>query len=265
MKILKALIPAMFLANTIFGQNNSIDKYVKDIQSFGDDTTKNTLYIIPQIHHVSNPGEKLGDTTVNKITDDVLEVQKNIYRIIENLNKNENLELICSEGTFYNDYHDINKPNFLIDNASKKGKANLMIMKSEIEKGNDTFVYGLIRSMKRGGASMYASLYPDLFMTGFETKDWKETYNNAHNKPIHKDSSYYDDIVTKRSNAAINSAITHSDNLYKKGIIENKDVAIIIGKYHVYSDYLGLIINAAENKIDWNVKIITPKGVPDYK
>ncbi len=214
---------------------------IDDVLVFGNDPKKRDLYIIFQKHPSSRlnmAGEEKARFYSNT---GVFKNQICVYRILEDLFKNRDLGLIVSEGAFHDDYEDIiNKD----QNYKNLHPEDVKI----IEKGNNNAIINYVFLKDRPSSELIGILYPELYLTGFEDRSIKTS-----DEPFG-----YLETSKQRSENAIKYSLKHSEELYKKGILKNKDAAIVIGSKH-FLDYEDNHKRAEKGETEYNLIYIFPK------
>ena len=239
-----------------------IDQYVQGMSIFMSNSSKKNVYIIFQKHGVS---KLFGKDIKKKIDEEILTNQLSIYRIIQDLHKNKGLKLLTLEGVLYDDFTDIKKPYL---NADQKMPDIVKSLET-----SETLLKQLFALSKNKMGGMMAGLnYSNLKITGFEESQTAGTEKAMGkligiNKHGEMDPDKAEAGLNKlkkyrkiRSANSIHYALQYSDDLYKKSIIDNQDVAIVIGLGHI-SDYEEIRKKVLDNKTDYNLIYIFPKGL----
>ena len=233
-------------------RRESLDNYVEKIIDFTTDESKRKIYFILQRHNVDGLG--LPEEIEKDIREKVTPNQIGIYRILEYLHKDKNLGVVCTEGQTRDDLEDILQPNYLKNKIIKTaGKDAWDYLIASVESGNNSLITNTIKET-RGGASLIASIYPELYGVGFEDPSNKILKGTLAEKMqealISGDKKFIDEfneMNTQRSWEAIKYALKHSDDLYAAGKIKNRNAAIVIGRQH-FLDYVELARQIAQGK-----------------
>ena len=257
-------------------EDSYLNQYIDNCTIVKNDSDKRTLYVILQEH--AQNSDKIDKNINKKLVEDALPCQVSIYRILEGLKdgkfpgQKSRLELIALEGMSHKEIDDMTRGEEIADQISRGTP--------KIEDNANLEAY-----LKKGYANAGALIgarYKDLFVMGFE-KGIKasneaikgfEIYQNRRQgnllnlkgatqeerRAIAEYMSYKIFTLSERSEDSIKYAIQHADTLYSKGMIKNKDAAIVIGAGHEL-DFL----KKAEENTTYNLMIISPKGVSRIK
>lgn len=231
---------------------NSIDNYVDKKYELVTDPNKKTIYVILQEHAMEYPGfsKELREETALQTAQN----QVAIFRIVEDLYKRGELELLVLEGIRHDDFADINQ-------TQSEMRARSPEVADMIENGNDEALRYIIVNSRDGGANIAGYLYTGLKMTGFEELATAGTDENLRQGMQSKEgieNLFYRDRMIRSSNA-LKYALQHSTNFYQTGVIKNPNVGIVIGTYHAV-DFLDIAKDVSERKTDYNMVLIFPKG-----
>ena len=222
------------------------EKCIDWIKVFGENPEKRNLYIIFQKHPSSKLGLDEKEKAIFYLVEGVFKNQVCVYRILEDLFKNKNLELIVSEGLYYDDYADIT--------YKDKNFKNIFPESIEaIEKGNNKPIINYVYLKDRPSSELIGVIYPELYVIGFEDKAIKTP-----DRPLG-----FLDTRKQRSMNALKYALKHSEEFYKKGITKNKDAAIVIGGMHIL-DYKEITKKAEKGETDYNLIYIFLRGILRY-
>ena len=241
------------------------DEYISEIYNFSEfsnDKTKPTVYFIFQQHSLR--GMSTNQKLIEESIESSLDNQLSVYRIIEHLYENKNLQLVCSEGIFYDDNKDIESPNSM---EKTLGTHNFESMTKQLV--NDYKLTDVLRDINMGGGPLVSLINQDLYLVGFEEreKNFAPDFDTTDPKNIKKLNEYFgkiDALDYIRSEDALKYALEHSKKLNDEGITSNNDVAIVMGIGHL-RDFHKILSNEIENNTIPNYKpvFIIPKGIEE--
>jgi hypothetical protein len=248
-------------------KDSYLNNYIDSCTVINNYPGKKTFYVILQRHAAAY--DKRVDKKIRKESiKEALSCQVSIYKILDALREQKfpgqknRLELILNEGANCRDTIDITK-----------GKSLAKQMKKLTPSPDDE--NELKKYISEGGGDAAAVIglrYADLFIAGFEEEGAPalpiikglENYHNYSPEMSKEDrklaADYASNIINnaaKRSDYAIKYAHAFADFLKEKGMIKNKDAAIVIGAGHEY-DFLR---KGLEKNTDYNLVIISPKGI----
>lgn len=250
-----------------------LNQYIDNCTIVKNNPDKRMLYVILQEH--AQNSDKIDKNIKKKLVEDALPCQVSIYRILEGLKdgkfpgQKSRLELIALEGMNHEEIDDMTRG---------KEFAKIISKATPRIEDNANLEEYLRKGLFANAGALIGGRYKDLFVMGFE-KGIKasneaikgfEIYQNRRQgnllnlkgatqeerRAIAEYMSYKIFTLSERSEDSIRYAIQHADNLYLKGLIKNKDAAIVIGAGHE----LDFLKKGGENTL-YNLIIISPKGV----
>lgn len=262
----------------------NIEDYINSVETIeGNDQTR-TLYIISQSHKLDRLQKGLN-------YDKIIPIQIAIYRIIEYLHTQKNLEFITREGADHK---------MLFDKIPTKkyeeGRKDALPQNL----GDELLMDILEQNQELSGVRMAFEFYPSLIGAGWEHKEllkhtrslskfiWElqkgnnsaindrkldgiKKYFNANEALVDTLSktkiieSLFEHANSQRDKFCFYNSINLSDSLFYAGVISNRDVATVIGTSHIKNLRKLIKGKLYSNKYAPNIQIIHPKGVRIYK
>ena len=283
-------VPQNYLASTYLKQELefpdysllNIEDYIENREIItGNDPTR-TLYIIPQRHKIKGLPQSFYE-------DKIIPTQIAIYRIIEYLHTQKNLELITLEGVTKGNPSDkapwekeakrvrrLALPQYLGD---RKVKSTLLSNKST----------------KASGGFLAALLYPSLVGEGCEEKEILkkgkylvrslDEFEKGNDVDISREklndlaeyfkltgydfgkfpkegiaAKLFDHVNSIRDKLCFRNSISQSDSLFNAGTIKSRDVGTTIGVAHIQGIKEFIQSELDSGKYVPNIQIIYPKG-----
>ena len=266
-----------------------LEKYLESVDKLGYDNLKPTAYVIFQTHGLEGHG--FGEKTERESWKRAIEPQLSILRTLQYLYENKRIQVICAEGVYSDDFSDIENPFFIGENMMR-GYSTV------IELDSDDNLKTLLFEKENNSGVLFPLVYSGIYLVGFEDrarKTEKENMMNKHEEAI-KDfeimeeklenlkvaggsveevlqikenlkailkknmeySAFIDQSRRARSLDSIRCSRQHANELYRRGLIRNKDVAIVIGAGHK-SDYNEFV--RVDKDSEYNMILITPRGI----
>ena len=255
-------------------KNAKISEYIFKEKKISSDSANPTIYLIFQGHENSEK-EFTPDKAMSRML--AIENQFSIYHILDYLYKEKQVRNVCSEGIFYNDSVDIVSPKLFNEKIHSTDNDFNNYFKETVyslKQGDDLKFLNIFAATGMPASQFFPFIYEDVFLTGFEDEkntkffekmDYYIEHPERYTKKIEKElDSIFNENFFLRSSDAANYCLSNVNNLYNKKLIQDKNLAIVIGADHA-GHYKKFALEIRDKKRDFNLTLIYPQGIQKYE
>tara|TARA_Y100000034_G_C6891327_1_gene410097 strand:+ start:1199 stop:2095 length:897 start_codon:yes stop_codon:yes gene_type:complete len=226
------------------------------------DPNNPTVYIVYQSHNI----DYLSIDYDDELKEGIRNSQISVYRVLERLNKSKGVQLVLNEGVRYDDFSDIDDPDFYQEKDPSK-KDNYELFKRRL-KTDDQFLGDVLIKNEVSAGSYVCLINPELFLMGYEeegknkelVKMVQKMFTNP--KEFTKDEvENYVRLQVERTFDALKYGFSGSELLYKREMISKRDFAVVIGRSSLHSRPFDKISEYINSEWGFNVVQVYTEGL----